>query len=549
MRLFPFCLGRPLITSQALTPARLLVGVLALASLVPLWGMEDRTWTLMRNTLLLAGATCAISVPLGSVLAWLLVRTDLPGRRAGWVLLVVMLFVPLYLQAAAWQAGFGILGWHTLIFSAPPLLEGWTGAIWVHTTAALPWGVLIAGAGFWLVEPELEEQALLDGTPAQVFARVTLPAASTAVAVAAIWVMILTAGEMTVTDLFAVRTYAEEIYTQTAVPGDAPLGVMPGVILTAWLVAGGLALVARLASRDRPITARRRLVFSLGSCRGLIAVVVAVLLLLLVGVPLGNLCYKAGVVVTQTDTGWLRSWSPGKCLAVVATSPVRYQREFGWSLTIGVLAATAAVAAGTALAWIALGSRFRTAAVLVTTAICLAMPGPVIGVAVIWLLNRPELPPLFWLYDQSILAPWLALVVRSLPPAVLIMWHALRSVPAEMLDAAAVDGAGPVGRLWWIALASRLPAVALAWLVALAVALGDLAASILVIPPGLETLPRRIFGLLHYGVEDQVAGISIALVGLFALVAAVSVWLARLGQTAMCRSRTDWKCESMERRV
>jgi iron(III) transport system permease protein len=96
-----------------------------------------------------------------------------------------------------------------------------------------------------------------------------------------------------------------------------------------------------------------------------------------------------------------------------------------------------------------------------------------------------------------------------------------------MLDAAAVDGAGPVARLWRVVLPCRLCGLALAWLVAAAVALGDLAASILVVPPGVTTLPIRIFGLLHYGVEDQVAGVCLAMVAMFAGIAATLFFLAK----------------------
>jgi iron(III) transport system permease protein len=95
-----------------------------------------------------------------------------------------------------------------------------------------------------------------------------------------------------------------------------------------------------------------------------------------------------------------------------------------------------------------------------------------------------------------------------------------------MLELAAVDGAGPIAQLCRVALPVRWPAVVLAFLVSLAVALGDLAASILVVPPGVTTLSIRIFGLLHYGVEDQVAGICLALVAMFALLTAAAVGLA-----------------------
>ena len=159
--------------------------------------MDYLTWTLLGNTLLLTAATSAVSLPLGTALAWLLVRTDLPARRPVLLMVGLLPFVPLYLQAAAWQAGFGAQGWCTRSFAETVWLAGWRGAIWIHAMAAVPWVVLIVGMGLRLVEAELEEQALLDGSPRQVFFRVTLRGALPAVGVAALWTAIVTAGEMT----------------------------------------------------------------------------------------------------------------------------------------------------------------------------------------------------------------------------------------------------------------------------------------------------------------------------------------------------------------
>jgi len=491
---------------------------------------------------MLAGATCAISVPVGTVLAWLLWRTDLPARRVGIVLLAIMLFVPLYLQAAAWRAGFGLQGWIVLNTGCPAWLdEGWPGAIWIHSMVAIPWVVLIAGVGMRLVEPELEEQALLDGSAGQVFWHVTLPRALPTIGVATLWVAILTAGEMTISDLFRIRTYAEEVYTRVAVGpqvGEGPLAVTPGVVLTAGLVLAALVLCGKLMLGGRPLTLRRRWVFRLGRWRWPLAIPAGLALVAIIGVPVGSLCYKAGVAVTTDDAGWpMRSWSAWKSLAVTGTSPWYDRRELGWSLLLGTLASTAAVALAVPLAWLArmkqgnAGFRFSrrslgTLAVLALVALCLAVPGPVVGVLMIRLLNRPELPPLVWLYDQSIFAPWLALLIRCLPPAVLVMWYASQTIPVEILDAAAIDGAGPMQRLFRIALPNRLAALALAWVIATAVALGDLAASILVVPPGVETLSILIHRRLHSGVEHEVAGTCLAQFAIFAIVAAAALWLA-----------------------
>jgi iron(III) transport system permease protein len=52
--------------------------------------------------------------------------------------------------------------------------------------------------------------------------------------------------------------------------------------------------------------------------------------------------------------------------------------------------------------------------------------------------------------------------------------------------------------------------LAAAWL-AFIIAIGELAATVLVMPPGVSTLSIRIFGLLHYGAEDQVAALCLTL--------------------------------------
>ena len=495
-------------------------------------GLADgRTQSLILHTAVLVGATCGLSLPAGTLLGWLLVRTDLPGRRAGLLVLGVLVLVPLYLQAAAWQAGFGVQGWYTRLAGAA-LVDGWRGAIWVHTMAAIPWVVLIVGGGLWLVEPELEQQALLDGSPGQVLMRVTLRGAIPALGVAALWVAIVTAGQITVTDLFIVRTYAEELYTRIAVgpqPGETPLGVWPGVAVTAWLVLAGLLLCARLAPSDRPPSAGGRWVYRLGAWRWPSALVALLVLIALAGIPLGSLVYKAGATVAVADGNVVRNWSAWRSMSVVVTSPMSNSREFGWSLGIGFLAATAATAAGIVLAWPARRGGYRALPALLVAAVCLATPKPVVGLAVIKLLNQPGGGPLTWLYDHSILAPWLVLTVVGLPPAVLILWHAFRTVPSEMLDSAATDGAGSVGQLLRIGLPCRVPAILLAWVVAMAAALGELGASILVVPPGVTTLSIKIFSLLHGGVSEfEVAGICLALVVLFAAAAVAVALLARI---------------------
>jgi iron(III) transport system permease protein len=487
------------------------------------------------NSLALALETLAFSLPLGTAVAWLLVRSDLPGRRTGANIIVVLLFLPLYLQTGAWQAGFARDGWYSHGGGAPgisgsPWLSGWNAAVWVDTLAAIPWVVLFANLGLRIVEPALEEQALLDGTPWQVFRRVTLPLCWPALGLAAVWVGIYTAGDMTVTSIFIVRTYAEEVYNQMALHDEsagAVMALLPGILGTLALLGIGMFCCVRLASTQRPVNLKPSRVFALGPWRWPLALGMLTVMLFLAGVPLANLLYKAGVLVVQTDEGLVRTWSAGKCLRMILLAPWQCRRECTWSLVIGSLAATAAVAVAIPLAWLARNSRWWTTLAIGVALVCLVMPGPFLALAIIDLLNRPEWPWLVELYDYSILAPWLALTVRAMGPAVLVVWHAVRTIPQPLLDSAATDGCGWLGQLGRIVLPQRLPALAVAWLIGLALALGDLTASILVVPPMVETLSIHIFNYIHYGVEDQVAGLCLALTAALGVLAVAVTWLAR----------------------
>ena len=71
------------------------------------WTETPRLLSLLRNTTLLVLGTLALTMPVGVAIALLLYRSDLPGRRILRGILILLLFVPLPLQASAWQAALG----------------------------------------------------------------------------------------------------------------------------------------------------------------------------------------------------------------------------------------------------------------------------------------------------------------------------------------------------------------------------------------------------------------------------------------------------------
>jgi iron(III) transport system permease protein len=499
---------------------------------------DSRSWWLVENTLLLIAGTLAISIPIGTVLAVALFRTDLYFRRAAVAILSLLLVIPLFLQAAAWQAGFGASGWFTLLTASPyqaGLLEGWRGAIWVHAVAAIPWVTMIVGASVRLVETELEEMALLDGSPWQVFRRVTFRQALPAIGLSAVWVAIGVATEMTVTDLFQtgatrLRTYAEEIYTQFALgtdPGPPPTALV-GVAVTGCLVLLAV-LVCNAVGRWRPqLSPRPPLVYRLGRWRGLASGLMAAAVLAMVGIPIVSLIYKAGVTLTPAGNDVSRGWSLMRCAELVAESPVRYDRELSWSLLIAAVAACCAMAVAVPLGWLARRGPWGGLPALILAVATLSVPGPLVGLALIAVFDWPSLPALNVLYDRSLVVVSSAQAIRAFPVAMFIVWHALRSVPNELLDAAALDGAGSWTRFWRIAFPLRWPALAAAWLAAFVVAIGELSATIMVTPPGVDTLGTRVAQMLHFNIQNELAALSMFLFLAGGILLAILFGIARI---------------------
>jgi len=334
---------------------------------------------------------------------------------------------------------------------------------------------------------------------------------------------------MTVTDVFQLRTYAEELYTGYALGDDlyaAPLQILPGVIVVAWLIVAALAVCFFVIPSQNLTAARPPRRYELGPWRWPATMFVMASVLVVVGIPLANLVYQAGVAIGEPGTAGEPSWSVGHAAWVIARSPIHHGREFQWTILTGAMAATVATVLAVGLAWTARSGGWRTLPLFVVTAICLALPGPLVGMGLADAFTQPS-SGILYLRDKTLLLPCTAQVVRSLPLATLIVWHALKTIPQETIEMASLDGAGPWTRLLLVALPQRPAALAAGWLVALAIAMGDVAATACqtVIPPGVDLLSRRIAGLLHGSVYDEIAGICITNAALFVAIAATVMCL------------------------
>jgi iron(III) transport system permease protein len=411
-------------------------------------GPEVLPWRNALETVRLVLTTEVMALPVGVALAFLLFRTDLPGRRIWLALLALEACVPLPLHATGWLGGFGNLGRSQALGSAP-ILVGRFGAAFVHATAALPWIVWIVGLGLLAVEPELEESARLDLSPWRVAWSVSLRRAWSAIAAAALAVAVLVAGDMTVTDLLVIRTYAEEAYIQFQLgkgPAAAAATTLPPLLILGGLVVWAASRLLRIDPARIASTSVQAPHWPLGRWRLALGLVVVLFLAALLGLPFYSLVWRAGRVRGDAGLGIPPHWSWGGLGGTLLASASDVLGPSLWrpwrgpllgSLLWGSIGATASAALAWSLAWACRERgpwRWITAFAL---ALALATPGPVAGMSLVLAYQGVRA-----IYSSPMIII-LAYVMRTWPYALLLLWPAVRKVPSEYLEAAELDGYGP----------------------------------------------------------------------------------------------------------
>jgi iron(III) transport system permease protein len=120
--------------------------------------------------------------------------------------------------------------------------------------------------------------------------------------------------------------------------------------------------------------------------------------------------------------------------------------------------------------------------------------------------------------------PWLTNLARFLPLAVLVMSALAGTLDQNLIEMTRLFQQNPLRRLLQIYLPLILPAIFVSFILVFVFSLGELSATMLVLPPGKSTLTLRIFNFLHYGSPQSVADLSLMLVILAILAAGVAFY-------------------------
>ncbi|ODT76519.1 MAG: ABC transporter permease [Pelagibacterium sp. SCN 64-44] len=222
----------------------------------------DLFWEPLFNTLKVAFGAIIISVAVGGVLAWLVARTDLFGRRWFATALIVPYMLPAWTFALAWTTLFknrtvgGQPGWLEAIGLTPPdwLAYGQVPITIILALHYTPFVILLFGSALRRFDSQLEDSARILGAPGRVVAwQVIMPLMRPALMSAVVLIFAKCLGEFGVPyvlglpvkfDVLATSLYRSLSSRQTGVAGVLAGAIMLIGVL-AILVDGYLAREAR----------------------------------------------------------------------------------------------------------------------------------------------------------------------------------------------------------------------------------------------------------------------------------------------------------------
>ena len=140
-------------------------------------------WGPLKNSFICGFFTVLVSVPLGSVLAWLMIRTDLPGKKILGLLVTVAYMIPSWTKALAWLAMFrnSTSGANGFLAGMGIPIPDWLayGPIAIVLCMSMHYYafsyIMVSGA-LRSINSELEEMGEIQGaSKAQILRHITLP--------------------------------------------------------------------------------------------------------------------------------------------------------------------------------------------------------------------------------------------------------------------------------------------------------------------------------------------------------------------------------------
>ncbi|MGH2904474.1 MAG: ABC transporter permease [Solirubrobacteraceae bacterium] len=450
-----------------------------------IWGLIFRplTASLLWNTIRLTVVVTALCAVIGTAAAWLVERTDLPGRRVWAVLVVVPLAIPDFVVGFGWA-------------SLSTWVQGFRGAVLVMTLAVYPLVYLPVAASFRGADPGQEEVARsLGAGRLETFWRITLGQARTAIVGGCLLVALVLLAEYGAFEILGYQTFTTEIFTEFSVSFNVPTASALSLVLVLLsllvLTGEGLARGRGRLSRSGPLAPRPASRHRLGAARAPALAGFFVLVGLALGVPVGASVYwilRAGHAyltgVSLIDAAWHTALYSGLAAALSTLM----------ALPVALLAVRHR------------GHRYES--LERSTYLVLAMPGLVIAFALSYFTERYASGFLY----QSAPLLILAYAILFFPLALVCVKASVAQAPPGLEEIAGSLGQRRFAVLARVTLPLIGPGLGAGFCLVFLSAATELTATLILIPTGVQTLATQFWAYQQNLAYGQAAPFALAII-------------------------------------
>lgn len=475
----------------------------------------------MWNTVGISLAKTVLSMALAVLLAWIVARTDTPGRGTLEVLITLPFFIPPILTATAWgmlgnpQVGSINLAWKWLTGAQEPLVNvfSWGGVVWHMMQYSTPFLFLFIVDAFRAMDPALEESSRMSGASrTRTFFGITLvlmlPVTTSAFILSFIRgiesfespVFFGTPAKievMTTKIYHLIHHQSTPQYQSATALAFAAMALMFILVVWQWRVLGGRSFSTVTGKGYSPNVMR------LGRLRWVTFAICVAFFAVTVALPVGQLLVSSFFQFFgfyQLDMLTLEHYRN-----VWGSREV--WRALGNTMFLGLTGATATMVLGGIVAYVASRTRWRGRRLIDALAwLPWLMPGMVLGIGFLW--GFAMLPGWMPLYG-TLWALLLAYVALATPVAVRVMTSAYAQLSFDLEECSRVHGATWWQTLWRILVALAWPAFAVGWVLAFFGIMRELSASILLYSAGTEVLSVVMLKMWSGGKPEEVSVIGL----------------------------------------
>ena len=502
------------------------------------------TYRVIGNTVLFSATALVVAMAFGLPLAWLVERTDLPGKRLIFSLLAIALLIPGFSVALGWlfmlnpRVGLLNIVLQSLLGlkAAPFNIASLFGMGLVEGLSLAPLAFVMTAIVFRAVDPVLDEAARIGGASLwQSLRRVTIPLAWPGVLAASLYIFTIGFGTFDVPAILGLQarifTFSTYVFMQISPSDGLPEygGVATLSVFMLVLALGFSAWYSRMqrqAPRYAVVTGKgyRPTLIRLGRFRWLALAFVTFYLTVSQLLPILTLLWSAGLPFLRPVSG-----------AAFATLSLKNFHDLpeglvlsglGVSAALMLLVPTVTLTLSIALSWVVLRSRLRWRALFDFFAFLPhAVPKIVFSVAA-WLLALFVLRDILPLYGTIwILVP--VYVVATLSYGTRMINGALIQIHHELEESAMVAGAGLAATLRAVQLPLLRPAILYAWIWVALLSYRELTIPVVLSTNDNQPLSVIVWSLVLSNSSGQASAVAVTMLALMLPILFIYAMIAR----------------------